>query len=144
MIDENKQRMYVKNSTIFSYFYFLEALLLFLLIKIKKLSFLNLPDLITLFFFSFLYSIIQESSVRHHEREKNVLVGELTSQNARLTTQLESANQLEIQLNNRLHELRSQYSLQNNTLQVRFDVWNSLGAKVRNFSLKNHPCAPRM
>lgn len=55
--------------------------------------------------------------MRHHEREKNVLVEELTSQNARLTTQIEAANQLELQLNHKLQELRNQYTLQNNTLQ---------------------------
>lgn len=57
--------------------------------------------------------------MRHSEREKNVLVQELTSQNARLTAQIEAANQLEYQLNNKLQELKSQHTLQNNTLQVR-------------------------
>lgn len=58
--------------------------------------------------------------MRHHEREKNVLVDELASQNARLTSQLEAANQLEVQLNNKLHELKSQYNLQHQTLQVSY------------------------
>lgn len=62
--------------------------------------------------------IQQESSVRHSEREKNVLVDELGAQNARLTQQLEAANQMEIQLNSKLHELKSQLSIQNKTLQV--------------------------
>lgn len=56
--------------------------------------------------------------MRHNEREKNVLVDELASQNARLTQQLEAANQLEVQLNNKLQELKSQYNIQHQTLQV--------------------------
>lgn len=58
--------------------------------------------------------------MRHSEREKNVLVDELTAQNARLTQQLEAANQLEIQLNNKLQEVKSQYTIQHTQLQVRF------------------------
>lgn len=56
--------------------------------------------------------------MRHHEREKNVLVDELAAQNARLTSQLESANQLESQLSSKLHEIKSQYNVQHQTLQV--------------------------
>lgn len=56
--------------------------------------------------------------MRHSEREKNVLVDELTAQNARLTQQLEAANQLEIQLNNKLQEVKSQYTIQHTQLQV--------------------------
>lgn len=56
--------------------------------------------------------------MRHSEREKNVLVDELASQNARLTSQLEAASQLEVQLNNKLQELKSQYNVQHQTLQV--------------------------
>lgn len=65
--------------------------------------------------------LLQETSVRHNEREKNVLVDELASQNARLTSQLEAANQLEMQLNNKLQELKSQYSIQHQTLQVQIN-----------------------
>lgn len=56
--------------------------------------------------------------MRHNEREKNVLVDELASQNARLTQQLQAANELEVQLNNKLQELKSQYNIQHQTLQV--------------------------
>lgn len=56
--------------------------------------------------------------MRLSEREKNVLVDELTAQNARLTSQLEAANQLEIQLNSKLQEVKNQYTLQHTTLQV--------------------------
>lgn len=56
--------------------------------------------------------------MRHSEREKNVLVDELTAQNARLTSQLEAANQLEIQLNSKLQEVKNQYTIQHTTLQV--------------------------
>lgn len=65
-----------------------------------------------------LYVAMQETSVRHNEREKNVLVDELASQNARLTQQLQAANELEVQLNNKLQELKSQYNIQHQTLQV--------------------------
>lgn len=67
---------------------------------------------------------MQESSVRHSEREKNVLVDELASQNARLTSQLEAANQLEVQLNNKLQEVKSQYNIQHQTLQVSIFTFN--------------------
>lgn len=70
------------------------------------------------FYICFVYSIKQESSVRHSEREKNVLVEELTSQNARLTAQIEAANQIEAQLTSKLNEMKNQYSIQNNNLQV--------------------------
>ena len=56
--------------------------------------------------------------MRHNEREKNVLVEELTQQNTRLTGQLQAANLLEAQLSNQLHDVKSQYSIQNNSLQV--------------------------
>lgn len=56
--------------------------------------------------------------MRSSEREKNLLVEELTAQNARLTSQLEAANQLEIQLNNKLQETKNQYSIQHTQLQV--------------------------
>lgn len=56
--------------------------------------------------------------MRHNEREKNVLVDELAAQNARLTSQLQAANQLEVQLSNKLQELKSQYNIQHQTLQV--------------------------
>lgn len=56
--------------------------------------------------------------MRSSEREKNVLVEELTSQNARLTAQIEAANQMEAQLTAKLNDMRNQYSLQNNNLQV--------------------------
>lgn len=46
------------------------------------------------------------------------MVEELTSQNARLTAQIEAANQMELQLTHKLHELKSQHTIQNNTLQV--------------------------
>lgn len=59
--------------------------------------------------------------MRHNEREKNVLVDELASQNARLTQQLQAANQLEVQLTNKLAELKSQYNIQHQTLQVRYE-----------------------
>lgn len=74
--------------------------------------------LINDFFLLLLYSIKQESSVRNSEREKNVLVEELTSQNARLTAQIEAANQIEVQLTSKLNEMKNQYSIQNNNLQV--------------------------
>lgn len=64
--------------------------------------------------------------MRHNEREKNVLVDELASQNARLTQQLQAANQLEVQLNNKLHELKSQYNIQHQTLQVRNHLFHTL------------------
>lgn len=60
--------------------------------------------------------------MRHNEREKNVLVDELASQNARLTQQLQAANQLEVQLSNKLQELKSQYNIQHQTLQVTKNV----------------------
>lgn len=48
-----------------------------------------------------------------------MLVEELTSQNARLTAQIEAANQMEAQLTSKLNEMKNQYSIQNNNLQVR-------------------------
>lgn len=75
------------------------------------------PNFSILIFVSFSY-LLQETSVRSSEREKNVLVEELTSQNARLTAQIEAANQMEAQLTAKLNDMRNQYSLQNNNLQV--------------------------
>lgn len=64
--------------------------------------------------------------MRHNEREKNVLVDELAAQNARLTQQLQAANELEVQLNNKLQELKSQYNIQHQTLQVSDSFVNTI------------------
>lgn len=51
-----------------------------------------------------------------------MLVEELTSQNARLTAQIEAANQIEAQLSSKLSEVKNQYSIQNNNLQVKIEL----------------------
>lgn len=60
----------------------------------------------------------QEQNVRQAEREKTLLIEELTAQNARLTSQLQEANHQEAQLTAQLQEVRDQYSLRNTSLQV--------------------------
>lgn len=69
------------------------------------------------------FSLVQETSLRHNEREKNVLVDELAAQNSRLTTQLEAASHMEAQLSSKLHELKSEYNVQHQTLQVSGFFW---------------------
>lgn len=62
---------------------------------------------------------VQEASVRQAEREKAALIEELSAQNTRLTSQLQEATQIEVQLTNQLQEIRDQCSLRSNSLQVR-------------------------
>lgn len=48
----------------------------------------------------------QETSIRQNEREKNLLIEELTAQNARLTQQLQAATQTETQLQTKLQDIK--------------------------------------
>lgn len=48
----------------------------------------------------------QETSIRQNDREKNLLIEELTAQNARLTTQLQAATQTETQLQTKLQDIK--------------------------------------
>lgn len=61
----------------------------------------------------------QEANVRQAEREKTLLIEELSSQNSRLTAQLQEANQIEAQLETQLQDIRDQYSMRSTSLQVR-------------------------
>lgn len=62
--------------------------------------------------------IFQETSIRQNEREKNMLIEELTAQNARLTSQLQIASQAENELSSKLQDVKDQFCLQNSSLQV--------------------------
>lgn len=59
----------------------------------------------------------QETQIRQNEREKNLLIEELTAQNARLTQQLQAATQTETQLQTKLQDIKDQYSIQHSSLQ---------------------------
>ncbi|XP_037050003.1 bicaudal D-related protein homolog [Bradysia coprophila] len=61
--------------------------------------------------------LAQETSIRQNEREKNLLIEELTAQNARLTQQLQAATQNETQLQTKLQDIKDQYSIQHSSLQ---------------------------
>ncbi|XP_059615832.1 bicaudal D-related protein homolog [Phlebotomus argentipes] len=73
----------------------------------------------------------QEQNVRQAEREKTLLIEELTAQNARLTSQLQEANHLEAQLTAQLQEVRDQYSLRNTSLQDHVSSLESLKDELR-------------
>lgn len=61
--------------------------------------------------------MLQETAMRQSDREKNVLIEELTAQNARLSSQLQTKNQTETELSTKLQDIKDQYCLQNSSLQ---------------------------
>lgn len=69
-------------------------------------------------FMCFSFTAHQESAIRQNEREKNMLIEELTAQNARLTSQLQHCSQQETVLTTKLQDVKDQYCLQNSSLQV--------------------------
>ncbi|GAB0092283.1 Bicaudal D-related protein homolog [Sergentomyia squamirostris] len=73
----------------------------------------------------------QEQNVRQAEREKTLLIEELSAQNSRLTSQLQEANHLEAQLTTQLQEVRDQYSLRNTSLQDHVSSLESLKDELR-------------
>lgn len=56
--------------------------------------------------------------IRINEREKNLLIEELTAQNVRLSSQLQQCSQTETALTTKLQDVQDQYCLQNSSLQV--------------------------
>lgn len=52
------------------------------------------------------FFLLQEASIRQNEREKNLLIEELTAQNARLTAQLQTSTQTETQLQTKLQDIK--------------------------------------
>lgn len=57
--------------------------------------------------------------MRQSEREKNILIEELTAQNSRLNMQLQVSRQAEMEITKKLQDVNDKYCLQNSSLQVR-------------------------
>lgn len=69
---------------------------------------------------SFLYLIgaKQENAIRQAEKEKTLLIEELSSQNSRLTEQIQEAHNTEMKLMSQIQQLKDQYTYRNTSLQV--------------------------
>lgn len=72
----------------------------------------------------------QETIIRQNEREKNLLIEELSAQNVRLNQQLQLCSQTETELTTKLQDVQDQYCLQNSSLQVIYYIcWRVLQAR---------------
>lgn len=63
----------------------------------------------------------QENAIRQAEKEKTILIDELTHQNTRLTEQIQEAHTTELKLMSQIQELKDQYNYRNTSLQVSED-----------------------
>lgn len=73
----------------------------------------------------------QETSIRQAEREKALLIDELTSQNSRLTAQIQEANSVELKLTTQLNQLKEQYNSRNSSLQEHVNSLEAIKDELR-------------
>ena len=60
----------------------------------------------------------QDNAIRQAEKEKTMLIEELSHQNSRLTEQIQEAHNTELKLIAQIAELKDQYNYRNTSLQV--------------------------
>lgn len=73
----------------------------------------------------------QEALVKQFEREKNALIEELTTQNSRLSAELQKSNQTEVQLQSQIHEFKEQCNRRSMSIQDHVNSLESLKSELK-------------
>lgn len=86
----------------------------------------------------------QENAIRHAEKEKTLLIEELSTQNARLTEQIQEAHATEIKLMTQIQELKDQYNYRNTSLQEHVNSLESIKCELNLTTEKRHDLEKRL
>ncbi|XP_013107241.2 bicaudal D-related protein homolog isoform X1 [Stomoxys calcitrans] len=86
----------------------------------------------------------QENAIRQAEKEKTLLIEELSSQNARLTEQIQEAHNTEMKLMAQIQELKDQYSYRNTSLQEHVNSLESIKTELNLTTEKRHELEKRL
>ncbi|KAM7357604.1 bicaudal D-related protein homolog isoform 3-T3 [Cochliomyia hominivorax] len=88
--------------------------------------------------------LAQENAIRQAEKEKTLLIEELTSQNTRLTEQIQEAHNTEMKLMSQIQELKDQYSYRNSSLQEHVNSLESIKTELNLTTEKRHELEKRL
>ena len=66
--------------------------------------------------------LAQDNAIRQAEKEKTLLIEELSHQNTRLTEQIQEAHNTEMKLVSQIQELKDQYNYRSTSLQVSLSI----------------------
>ncbi|KAI9587246.1 hypothetical protein GQX74_003093 [Glossina fuscipes] len=86
----------------------------------------------------------QENAIRQAEKEKTLLIEELSNQNARLTEQIQEAHATEIKLMAQIQELKDQYNYRNTSLQEHVNSLESIKCELNLTTEKRHELEKRL
>uniref|UniRef100_A0A1A9Z1R1 Uncharacterized protein n=1 Tax=Glossina pallidipes TaxID=7398 RepID=A0A1A9Z1R1_GLOPL len=86
----------------------------------------------------------QENAIRQAEKEKTLLIEELSNQNARLTEQIQEAHAAEIKLMAQIQELKDQYNYRNTSLQEHVNSLESIKCELNLTTEKRHELEKRL
>ncbi|XP_053954662.1 bicaudal D-related protein homolog [Anastrepha ludens] len=86
----------------------------------------------------------QENAIRQAEKEKTILIDELTHQNARLTEQIQEAHATELKLMSQIQELKDQYNYRNTSLQEHVHSLESIKSELNLTTEKRHDLEKRL
>ncbi|XP_073836985.1 bicaudal D-related protein homolog isoform X2 [Musca autumnalis] len=86
----------------------------------------------------------QEIAIRQAEKEKTMIIEELTSQNARLTEQIQEAHNTEMKLMSQIQELKDQYQYRNTSLQEHVNSLESIKTELNLTTEKRHELEKRL
>ncbi|XP_018803431.1 PREDICTED: bicaudal D-related protein homolog isoform X1 [Bactrocera latifrons] len=86
----------------------------------------------------------QENAIRQAEKEKTILIDELTHQNTRLTEQIQEAHATELKLMSQIQELKDQYNYRNTSLQEHVHSLESIKTELNLTTEKRHDLEKRL
>ncbi|XP_065360041.1 bicaudal D-related protein homolog isoform X2 [Calliphora vicina] len=86
----------------------------------------------------------QDNAIRQAEKEKTILIEELSSQNSRLTEQIQEAHNTEMKLMSQIQELKDQYSYRNSSLQEHVNSLESIKTELNLTTEKRHELEKRL
>lgn len=86
----------------------------------------------------------QENAIRQAEKEKTILIDELTHQNTRLTEQIQEAHATELKLVSQIQELKDQYNYRNTSLQEHVHSLESIKTELNLTTEKRHDLEKRL
>lgn len=72
----------------------------------------------------------QENAIRQAEKEKTILIDELSNQNSRLTEQIQEAHSTEAKLVAQIQQLKDQYNYRNSSLQEHVNSLESIKSEL--------------
>ncbi|XP_067643440.1 bicaudal D-related protein homolog isoform X2 [Eurosta solidaginis] len=86
----------------------------------------------------------QDNAIRQAEKEKTILIDELTHQNTRLTEQIQEARATELKLMSQVQELKDQYNYRNTSLQEHVHSLESIKTELNLTTEKRHDLEKRL